>query len=147
MTKPTTRPATNGVKMLITAVSVAAVVGGWAAFTLQESGAVDVDPADTANSTRPEVVQLPPLPTLVPTPSGLLLTNSGNPALPPLAGAPNPALAPVASNPSIAPLPSSAPVAARSVEPRTVPKKTAAEKSGGGGGGSSRGAANTRSSK
>ncbi|MFZ6030811.1 MAG: hypothetical protein ACOYYS_24155 [Chloroflexota bacterium] len=48
--------ATTGVKFLITAASLTAVVGGWAAFSLKEPAPVAIEP--------PELV-LPPLPTLV----------------------------------------------------------------------------------
>lgn len=48
--------ATTGVKFLITAASLTAVVGGWAVFSLKEP---------TPATTQPAALVLPPLPTLV----------------------------------------------------------------------------------
>ena len=59
----------TGAKMLVTAASLAAVVGGWAGFTIHQSNT-----AKQASNTAPYdpsqvSLELPPLPTLVPEPS------------------------------------------------------------------------------
>jgi hypothetical protein len=64
----------NGVKMLVTAASVAAVVGGWAVFSVEQSKTANLaSNSDTNNSadatTNQVALDLPPLPTLVPIPS------------------------------------------------------------------------------
>jgi hypothetical protein len=64
------RPATSapGVKVLLTTLSLAVTIGGWAWFTAR--------PIESTNTTEQSVVQaatlnLPPLPTLVPRPQSL----------------------------------------------------------------------------
>lgn len=61
---------TNGAKMLVTAASLTVVVGGWAVFTIRQP---DYAAAKGKNiieeEPNQEVLDLPPLPTLVPEPS------------------------------------------------------------------------------
>lgn len=68
-TPPTNRPRSSrnasGAKILITAASLAAVVGGWATFTLQAADPGSADPSEQAD------LDLPPLPTLIPEPQNL----------------------------------------------------------------------------
>jgi hypothetical protein len=71
----------GGVKMLITAASLAAVVGGWTVFTLQQTESSDLNAAaaDALDDYASEevVMDLPPLPTLIPEPTGLQAGISG----------------------------------------------------------------------
>jgi hypothetical protein len=65
---------TNGVKMLVTAASVAAVVGGWAVFSVEQANTANLannsDPNSASDTTGNQIaLDLPPLPTLVPEPS------------------------------------------------------------------------------
>jgi len=65
-----------GAKVLITAASIAAVLGGWAGLTIQHNqggGSLQV-----TNATFPGEVltNLPPLPTLIPQPSGLTVNST-----------------------------------------------------------------------
>lgn len=59
----------NGAKMLVTTASLTVVVGGWAAFTMRQpdnsAGKIEDGIADAEQ----EMLELPPLPTLVPEPS------------------------------------------------------------------------------
>jgi hypothetical protein len=66
---------TPGAKMLITAASITAVIGGWAGFTLQQYQAGGSMQATTAAASGEVVMNLPPMPTLIPQPSGSTLTN------------------------------------------------------------------------
>ena len=72
--KPARSSNANSVKMLITAASVASVVGGWAVFSVKQSFSASAgttsDQTTTANANQ-VVVDLLPLPTLVPYPSGM----------------------------------------------------------------------------
>ncbi len=77
-----------GVKMLVTAASVTAVVGGWASYVIQqakaynqESASTDVpDTTDISDESSQVMVQLPPLPTLVPVPSTMPMAAENIPA-------------------------------------------------------------------
>jgi hypothetical protein len=80
--RPNPGATTTGVKFLITAASLTAVVGGWAAFSLKE-------PAPTVTTEQAALV-LPPLPTLVARPGYTaqaapeMDTSSNQPAAPAL---------------------------------------------------------------
>jgi hypothetical protein len=86
---PSRRPAKNNtqaVKILITTASLTAIVGGWAFYTQQNAqGSPDTAAVDPAPA---QMVELPPLPTLVPEPGQL--TTQANAAV--LAGALPPAI-------------------------------------------------------
>jgi len=61
-----------GVKMLITAASLTAVIGGWASFTARGAGAQlpeNNDGEETIDDNHRLTVDLPPMPTLIPEPS------------------------------------------------------------------------------
>lgn len=55
-----------GVKMLATATSLAAVVGGWAALTFISAKSADGEPPALPEEPEPLVLELEPIPTLVP---------------------------------------------------------------------------------
>jgi len=61
---------TTGVKILVATASVTAVVGGWAAYTVQQSQPVDQNVANKPDGATDQATQgtldLPPIPTLVP---------------------------------------------------------------------------------
>ncbi len=93
-TKPARRPATGlpGVKVLITAASLAATVGGWAILSTNNAGASSQTSAVPVQPTAQTfTINLEPLPTLVPTPasSSRLVAVSNRPAPPPPAVAPS----------------------------------------------------------
>lgn len=77
----------QGVKMLITTVSLASILGGWAMLSAERTQASkDTRPATLApraTATAGVALHLPPLPTLVPPPTGL-------PALPTQMALPTP---------------------------------------------------------
>jgi hypothetical protein len=92
--KPSKKPATSapGVKMLITAASLAATLGGWAVLSAQEQKPAPA-PAPKQAAVPAVTIKLAPLPTLVPpiTPQPQLVTiNRPRPA----AGAPQPVAPP-----------------------------------------------------
>ena len=73
-TRPkTSQAAAPGVKLLVTAASFTAMLGGWVAFTLQQNpqaaAAGPVGDDIQAASSMEVLIDLPPLPTLVPQPS------------------------------------------------------------------------------
>lgn len=72
--KPSKKPNTGvpGVKLLITATSLAATVGGWALISAQETKPVQtVQPPAAAQAVAPALsIKLAPLPTLVPAMAG-----------------------------------------------------------------------------
>ncbi len=138
-TKSTKRSATSapGVKLLITAASFAATIGGWALIGAKDNAAAqtavvpEATPVIAPQRTTELTIKLEPLPTLVPqpTPQSQLVTTSNQPA--------------VAVRPAI---PQPAPAAPALPKLRVV----TAPDGGGGGGGSGGGgapAATTRSSK
>jgi hypothetical protein len=132
--KPNKKPTTGvpGVKMLITAASLAATVGGWALISAKETTAVQpVQQSAAAQPVAPQVVapvfsiKLAPLPTLVPAIASqaqiVTVSNQRAASAPrPAAAAPQAAPQPAAAQPGLvlrdvsAPAPSSgrpAPVA------------------------------------
>jgi hypothetical protein len=144
---PTSKPSGNrpasstpGVKMLITATSLVATIGGWAVLSNQEGASSSTSSTPTSNSAQPATaltVQLPPLPTLIPPPDPKTLAINTQPAIVPSSKrqAVAPAQAAAAPAPQIAGL--------RVVAAPSIP-------SGGGGGSvaaAPRPATNTRSSK
>jgi len=91
--KPAKKPATSapGVKLLITAASLAATLGGWAVISAKETKPAAA-PVPTQAATPAVTIKLAPLPTLVPpiTPQPQLVTiNQPRPAV----SAPQPAAA------------------------------------------------------
>jgi len=77
--RPTKKPASSapGVKMLITAASLAATLGGWALISSTEAKPVTIPaPAPGQATSRTVTIKLAPLPTLVPpiTPQPQLVT-------------------------------------------------------------------------
>ena len=89
-------PSSNsaGAKILVTAASLATVVGGWAALALQQSTLNTQESINVSDDSSQVVLDLPPLPTLVPEPSSVptgILPNrpvSGPPVSAPLAYSP-----------------------------------------------------------
>jgi hypothetical protein len=76
-------------KILITAASLVTMVGGWAALALQQSALNAQKNAAVSDDTSQFVLDLPPLPTLVPEPSSIPTGASPNPTVsPPLTFAP-----------------------------------------------------------
>ena len=68
-----------GAKMLVTAASIAAVISGWAAFTVSQSQAVgdsEIVTVDDESMSAEVAVILPPLPTLVPEIGGIPTTGA-----------------------------------------------------------------------
>jgi hypothetical protein len=136
-TKPVKRAATTapGVKLLITAASFAAAIGGWALIGAKDNTATqtvvvpDAAPVIVPQRTTELTIKLEPLPTLVPqpTPQSQIVTTSNQPAA---------AVRPANPQP--------APVAPAVPKLRVV---TAPDGGGGGGGGGGAPAATTRSSK
>jgi hypothetical protein len=90
-TKSAKRAATTapGVKLLITAASVAATIGGWALIGAKDNTAAQtavVPDAATVSVSQPSTeltIKLDPLPTLVPqpTPQSQIVTASNKPAV------------------------------------------------------------------
>ncbi len=68
-----------GVKILITAASLAASLGGWAVFNYGEAGAVGAVSSQPAQQQSVVELNLPPLPTLVPPPAQSVLTAGSQP--------------------------------------------------------------------
>jgi hypothetical protein len=66
-------PSSNsaGAKILVTAASLATVVGGWAALALQQSTLNTQESINVTDDSSQVVLDLPPLPTLVPEPSSV----------------------------------------------------------------------------
>ena len=135
------RPATGvpGVKMLITAASVAATVGGWALLSAKET--IPVTQPQVANVVAPQkspvirTIELAPLPTLVPPPARSAIVTVRQPA---------------ASNRIQAVAVASAPAAPALPALRVVTVSSPSSGGGGGGGGGSTAPApvtTTRSSK
>ena len=94
--KPAKKPKTSapGVKMLITATSLAATLGGWALISstaAQPAPAPDPAPEQTSNTTV--TIKFAPLPTLVPplTPQPQMVTIDQPRPAAPAASAPQPA--------------------------------------------------------
>jgi hypothetical protein len=85
------RSGAPGVKMLITAASLAATLGGWAVFAYTEARPItsQPQPAVIALASRASVtaLNLPPMPTLVPLPDPSAIAagsqSSAAPAAPP----------------------------------------------------------------
>lgn len=97
-TKPVKKPSTNapGVKLLITAASLAATLGGWALISSTETKPASVPtPAPTLNQAAAPavIIKLAPLPTLVPevTPQSHIVTVNRPRSAPAAAAAPQPA--------------------------------------------------------
>jgi hypothetical protein len=93
------RPASGapGIKMLITAASLAATVGGWAMLSNAESAASSSAPGP-AQSTTALSIKLAPLPTLVPPPDPKTIAINFQSAVVP--GSNQPVAAPAAAAPS-----------------------------------------------
>jgi hypothetical protein len=104
--KPNNKPNTGvpGVKMLITAASLAATVGGWALISAKETQPVQPVPsAASAQIVAPVLsIKLAPLPTLVPPGQAQIITVSNPRAA---AAAPQPAAAAPQTAPQPAPQP------------------------------------------
>ncbi len=60
-----------GTKILVTAASLATMMGGWAALALQQSTLNAQNSVDGSEDASQVVLDLPPLPTLVPEPSSI----------------------------------------------------------------------------
>lgn len=101
--KPTGRPASGapGVKMLLTAASFVATLGGWAVLSNAENKTTSTatplpEPAQTSNTVS---IKLAPLPTLVPPPDPKSLVIKAQPVIiqvnnrPAVAAAPAPQIA------------------------------------------------------
>ena len=71
---------TTGAKMLITAASIAAVIGGWAGFTIEQARSAAKESTEGASSTDQVSLELAPLPTLVPEPTSVIGSISSQPA-------------------------------------------------------------------
>lgn len=86
-----------GAKMLITAVSVAATLGGWALITANDAKPVAqvTTVSQSARSQSASALVLPPLPTLVPPPAGVMNTLPRQPSAPDASAGTNQAAAPV----------------------------------------------------
>jgi hypothetical protein len=67
-----------GTKILVTAASLATMMGGWAALALQQSTLNAQNSVDVADDASQVVLDLPPLPTLVPEPSSIPTITSPN---------------------------------------------------------------------
>jgi hypothetical protein len=65
-----------GAKILITAASLATLVGGWAALARQQSTQKTQANLDVPDDTTQFILDLPPLPTLVPEPSSIPIVKS-----------------------------------------------------------------------
>jgi hypothetical protein len=61
----------TGTKIFVTAASLATVVGGWAALALQQATLNTQKSGDVSEDASQVVLDLPPLPTLVPEPSSI----------------------------------------------------------------------------
>jgi hypothetical protein len=100
--KPSKKPNTGvpGVKLLITATSLAATVGGWAWISAQETKPVQtVQPPAAAQAVAPALsIKLAPLPTLVPAMASqaqvVTVSNQRAASAPRPAAAPQPAAQP-----------------------------------------------------
>ena len=68
----------SGTKILVTAASLATMMGGWAALALQQSTLNAQNSVDVADDASQVVLDLPPLPTLVPEPSSIPRVTSPN---------------------------------------------------------------------
>lgn len=95
-----------GVKLLITAASLAATVGGWALISAKETQPVQSEqplplPASTQAAAPILMIKLAPLPTLVPPSQAQIITVSN----PRVAAAPKPAVAVQAAAPQSVPPP------------------------------------------
>lgn len=109
--KPSKKPNTGGpgVKMLITAASLAATVGGWALISAKETAPVQptqpIQPPASAQVVAPVFsIKLAPLPTLVPAmASQAQIITVSNPRA--AASAPRPAAAAQVAAPQAAPQP------------------------------------------
>ena len=66
--RPAASSSVTGVKMLVTAASLAAVVGGWAGFTVHQSRSSAQNEVVVPDDPSQVSLELPPLPTLVPEP-------------------------------------------------------------------------------
>ncbi len=98
--KSSGRPASGapGVKMLITAASLAATVGGWAMLSnIQGVSSTSTSTPEPAQLTAALSIKLPPLPTLVPPPDPKTLAINLQPAVVPSNYQPAAAAAPVAA--------------------------------------------------
>ena len=100
--------STTGVKMLLTAASLAAVVGGWAGFTVHQSRTTAQNEVVLPDDPSQASLELLPLPTLVPEPS------------------------PVAGLRNVAVVPGISPIVAAPVPGLTAPTPVVASSSGGG---------------
>lgn len=104
------RPATGtpGVKMLITTAALAATIGGWAVFTINDGAkAVKVTQPVAVVSPPPAqllALNLPPLPTLVP-PRNIVVRTSPVVSSAPVVGGQPPALREVSAPPVAAAAP------------------------------------------
>jgi hypothetical protein len=68
-----------GTKILVTAASLVTVMGGWAALALQQQSTLNAQNSiDVPDDASQVVLDLPPLPTLVPEPSSIPLITSPN---------------------------------------------------------------------
>jgi hypothetical protein len=125
------RPATGvpAVKMLITAASVAATVGGWALLSAKE--VVPVTQPQSASVVAPQqslvirTIELAPLPTLVPPPAQSAIVTARQPA------------ASSNTRQAVAPAPVPAPAAPALPALRVVSVASPSSGGGGGGGGGS----------
>lgn len=72
--------SSTGAKILVTAASLATLVGGWAEFAIQQSTLNSQKSVDVLDDASQAVLDLPPLPTLVPEPSSIPVVT--RPALP-----------------------------------------------------------------
>lgn len=114
MTRGKSASSATGAKMLVTAVSIASVFGGWVWFTLQQSReaqAEETAPQPAVTQIVETLPTLPPLPTLVPERVGVGVTAPAAgavlPGAPALPGQPAAAGLPLLPTPQIAGLPGS----------------------------------------
>jgi hypothetical protein len=94
-----------GAKIFVTAASLATVVGGWAALSLQQSAENTQASVEVPDDASQVVLNLPPLPTLVPEPSSIPTNSSpSRPVSAPLTFSP---YSTPAANPTVATVPAS----------------------------------------
>ena len=83
--RPQAAGAASGAKMLVTAASLAALVGGWAGFTIQKSTEIETAQENgieqaSQNEMQSASLVLPPLPTLIPEPGAAPSANLPTPS-------------------------------------------------------------------
>jgi hypothetical protein len=76
--RPAPSSKSSGAKILVTAASLAMLMGGWAALAIRQSMLNPQGNEDVSDDLVHSVLELPPIPTLVPEPRSITVSTRSN---------------------------------------------------------------------